>query len=252
MPAASLVQLAEADAFRPDLRLARREALWALKGLRDEPLPLFAAASAREQKTVSEIHEPALALRPMTAGREVVEDYGHVGLTLRNHPLSFLRADLARRRILTCREAMQARDGRWLEAAGLVLVRQRPGSAKGVMFLTMEDETGAANVVVWVKVFEKFRRVLLSSSMLAVRGKIQREGEVVHLVAHQLTNLSGELASVGNRETPFPHPHGRGDEAHHGGPGIDPRSLPKGFRPRDLVDPTLKVDPIKVKTRDFR
>jgi error-prone DNA polymerase len=251
VPAASLVQLAEADAFRPDLGLARREALWALKGLRDEPLPLFAAASAREQKTVSEIHEPTLTLRPMTTGREVVEDYGHVGLTLRDHPLSFLRADLARRRIVTCREAMQARDGRWLEAAGLVLVRQRPGSAKGVMFVTMEDETGAANVVVWVKVFEKFRRVLLSSSMLAVRGKIQREGEVVHLVANQLTDLSGELASVGNRDTPFPLPHGRGDETRHGGPGLDPRSLPKGFRPRDM-DPTLRVDPIKVKTRDFR
>ncbi|RWG34975.1 error-prone DNA polymerase [Mesorhizobium sp.] len=252
VPAVSLVQLAEADAFRPDLRLARREALWALKGLRDEPLPLFAAASAREQKTVSEIHEPALTLRPMTAGREVVEDYGHVGLTLRNHPLSFLRADLARRRIVTCREAMRARDGRWLEAAGLVLVRQRPGSAKGVMFLTMEDETGAANVVVWVKVFEKFRRVLLSSSMLAVRGKIQREGEVVHLVAHQLTDLSGELASVGNRETPFPLPHGRGDEAHHGAPGIDPRALSKAFRPRDMVDATQQTGNIKVKTRDFR
>ncbi|ESY22242.1 MULTISPECIES: error-prone DNA polymerase [unclassified Mesorhizobium] len=252
VPSASLVQLAEADAFRPDLGLARREALWALKGLRDEPLPLFAAASAHEQRTVSEIHEPALTLRPMTAGREVVEDYGHVGLTLRNHPLSFLRADLIRRRIVSCSEAMQARDGRWLEAAGLVLVRQRPGSAKGVMFLTMEDETGAANVVVWVKVFEKFRRVLLSSSMLSVRGKIQREGEVVHLVAHSLTDLSGELASVGNREAPFPLPHGRGDEAHHRGPGIDPRSLPKGLRPRDLVDPTLQVEPIKVKTRDFR
>jgi error-prone DNA polymerase len=252
VPAASLVQLAEADAFRPALGLARREALWALKGLRDEPLPLFAAASTRGQQTVSEIHEPALALRPMTAGREVVEDYGHVGLTLRNHPLSFLRADLARRRIVTCREAMQARDGRWLEAAGLVLVRQRPGSAKGVMFLTMEDETGAANVVVWVKVFDKFRRVLLSSSMLAVRGRIQREGDVVHLVAHSLTDLSGELASVGNREAPFPRPHGRGDEAHHGGPDLDPRSLPKGFKPRDMVDPTLQVESIRVKTRDFK
>jgi len=112
-------------------------------------------------------------------------------------------------------------------AAGLVLVRQRPGSAKGVMFLTMEDETGAANVVVWVKVFEKFRRVLLASAMLGVRGRIQREGEVVHLVAHELTDLSAELASVGNRDAPFPLPHGRGDEAHHGGSGIDPRGMPK-------------------------
>lgn len=89
---------------------------------------------------------------------------------------------------------MQARDRSWLEAAGLVLVRQRLGSAKGLMFLTVEDETGAANVVVWVKVFEKFRRVLLSSAMLGVRGRIQREGEVVHLVSHQLTDLSAELA----------------------------------------------------------
>lgn len=120
------------------------------------------------------------------------------------------------------------------------------------MFLTMEDETGAANVVVWVKVFDKFRRVLLSSSMLGVRGRIQREGDVVHLVAHQLTDLSSELATVGNRDMPFPLSHGPGDEAHHGAPGLDPRSLPKGFRPRDLVDPTLKVEPISVKTRDFR
>jgi error-prone DNA polymerase len=249
VPAASLVQLAEADAFLPDLNLARRDALWAIKALRDEPLPLFAAATSREQQTVPEIHEPAIALRPMAAGREVVEDYGHVGLTLRSHPISFLRADLGRRRIVTCQEAMQARDKRWLEAAGLVLVRQRPGSAKGVMFLTMEDETGAANVVVWVKVFEKFRRVLLSSAMLGVRGRIQREGEVVHLVAHELTDLSGELASVGNREAPFPLPHGRGDEAHHGAPGVDPRSLPKG---RNIVDPFEHIDRIKVKTRDFR
>ncbi|MER8376670.1 error-prone DNA polymerase [Mesorhizobium sp. M1406] len=249
VPAASLVQLAEADAFLPDLNLARRDALWAIKALRDEPLPLFAAATSREHKTVTEIHEPAITLKPMTAGREVVEDYGHVGLTLRSHPVSFLRADLRRRRIVTCEEAMQARDKRWLEAAGLVLVRQRPGSAKGVMFLTMEDETGAANVVVWVKIFEKFRRVLLSSAMLSVRGRIQREGEVVHLVAHELTDLSAELASVGNRDTPFPLPHGRGDEAHHGGWGIDPRGMPKT---REIVDSYEHIDRIKVKTRDFR
>jgi error-prone DNA polymerase len=252
VPAASLVQLAEADALRLSLGLARREALWSLKGLHDDPLPLFAAASQRERRTIVERVEPAVTLRPMAAGREVVEDYGHVGLTLRQHPVSFLREGLNQRRIVTCAEAMAARDGRWLEVAGLVLVRQRPGSAKGVMFLTMEDETGAANVVVWVKVFEKFRRVLLSSSMLGVRGRIQREGEVVHLVAHQLTDLSAALATAGNENTAFPLPHGRGDEAHHGAPGIDPRSLPKGFRPRDLVDPTLKVEPIRVKTRDFR
>src|SRR3984893_12645181 len=124
--AAALVQLGEADAFRPSLKLARREALWGIKALRDEPLPLFAAASAREAKTVPELREPAVVLRPMTAGGEVVEDYGHVGLTLRSHPVSFLREDLRRQRIVTCAEAMQASGGRWLETAGLVLVRQMP------------------------------------------------------------------------------------------------------------------------------
>lgn len=130
MPQAALVQLAEADAFRPALGLARREALWAIKALRDEPLPLFAAASVREAEIVPEIDEPAVALRPMTAGGEVVEDYRHIGLSLRSHPLSFLREDLRRRRIVPCAEAMEARDGRWLDTAGIVLVRQRPGSAK--------------------------------------------------------------------------------------------------------------------------
>ena len=188
----------------------------------------------------------------MTAGGEVVEDYGHVGLTLRNHPVSFLRADLRRQRIVTCAEAMQARDGRWLQTAGLVLVRQMPGSAKGVMFITIEDETGIANLVIWPKLYERQRRVILSAGMMAVHGRIQREGEVVHLVAHRVTDLSRALASVGDRDAAFPLPHGRGDELHHGSPGLDPRSLPKGPKPRDIYDPYGHIDQIKVKTRDFR
>jgi error-prone DNA polymerase len=252
VPAAALVHLADADAFRPAFGLPRRDAMWAIKALRDEPLPLFAAAAAREARTVPEIHEPAVALRPMKAGGEVVEDYGHVGLTLRAHPLSFLRADLARRRIVTCTEAMAARDGRWLEAAGLVLVRQMPGSAKGVMFITIEDETGIANLVIWPQVFEQHRRVVLSAGLLSVRGRIRREGEVVHLVARHLSDLSGELASVGERDDAFPLPHGRGDELHHGSPTPDRRGLPKGPQPRNIVDPYGHIDQIRVKTRDFR
>jgi error-prone DNA polymerase len=215
-------------------------------------LPLFAAASARENKPVPEVHEPSVALRPMSAGGEVVEDYGHVGLTLRDHPVAFLREDLRRRRIITCTEAMQSRDGRWVETAGLVLVRQMPGSAKGVMFITIEDESGIANLVIWPTVFEKQRRIILSTGMMAVYGRIQREGDVVHLVAHRLTDLSPELASVGDRDAAFPLPHGRGDEFHHGSPGIDPRILPKGPKPRDIYDPYGHIDQIKVKTRDFR
>ncbi len=253
VPSVALVQLGEADAFRPALGLARREALWAIKALRDEPLPLFAAATAREAAPVAEIDEPAVALRPMTAGSEVVEDYGHVELTLRRHPIAFLRDDLRKRRIVTCSDAMQTRDGRWLEAAGLVLVRQRPGSAKGVMFITLEDETGIGNLVVWPQVFENFRRTVMTASMMTVRGRIQREGDVVHLVAHQLTDLSAELATVGSRDAAFPLPHGRGDEFHHGSPTPDPRDLPpKGLRPRDIYIPDLHLDAIKVRTRDFR
>ena len=238
VPVAALARIAEADAFRPALGLARREALWAIRGLRDEELPLFAAASAREGALVAEVNEPAVALRPMAAGREVVEDYARTGLTLRRHPVAFLRADLAKRRIVSCAEAMGSRDRRWLEAAGIILVRQRPGSAKGVLFITLEDETGIANVVVWQKVFERYRRVILSSSMIAVTGRIQREGEVVHLVAHRITGLSRELVSVGERDEAFPLPHGRGDEFRHGAPE-------SGGRGRRGVG-------ISVKSRDFR
>lgn len=134
---------AEAEAFRPALGLARREALWSLKGLRDEPLPLFAAASAKAKETVTELDEPAVQVRSMTDGSEVVADYSHTGLSLRSHPVSFLRADLTRHRIICCSDEMQAPDRRWVEAAGLVLVRQRPDSAKGVKFIIMEDETAS-------------------------------------------------------------------------------------------------------------
>ena len=184
VPSAALLQLAEADAFRPTLGLARREALWAMKALRYEPLPLFAAAARRDAEPVAELDEQSAILRPLAAGGEVVEDYQHVGLTFRAHPVSFLRADLTRRRMPPCQSAMNARDGRWVTVAGLVLVRQRPGSAKGVMFITLEDETGIANLLIWAQTFEKYRRIVLSAGMMAVKGRIQREGEVVHLVAY--------------------------------------------------------------------
>ena len=212
-------------------------------------MPLFAAAAMREAGVVPEQSEPTVTLRPMTSGREVVEDYSHLGLTLRAHPVSFLRAELAGRRVITCAEAVASRDRRWVHVAGLVLVRQRPGSAKGVMFITLEDETAVANLVVWTKVFERFRRVVLGSGMIGVKGRIQREGEVVHIVAHELIDLSTELASVGSGENAFPLPHGRGDEFHRGSPAPDPRGMPK---PRDMFDPYGHIDEIKVKTRDFR
>ena len=197
---------------------------------------------------IEELQEPDVNLLPMTAGGEVVQDYGHVGLTLRDHPMSFLRQDLARRRIVTCAETLKTNDGRWLEVAGLVLVRQRPGSAKGVIFMTLEDETGIANAVVWVKTFEKYRRVILSAGMVGIYGKLQREGEVVHVVAHRITDLSDVLRSVGERDKPFPLPHGRGDEFHHGIPTTRDR---RGLPPRPALQES-DDDHITVKGRNFQ
>ncbi len=143
---------------------------------------------------------------------------------------------------------MEACDGKWLKAAGPVLVRRRPGSAKGVMFITIEDGSGVANLVVWVKTFEKFRRVVLAAGMVGVYGKVQREGAIVHLVAHKLMDLSAELAGVGETDSAFPIPHGRGDEFRHGSPAPDPRGI---LNPWDIWDPTKYIEQIRVKTRDF-
>ena len=131
-----------------------------------------------------------------------------------------------------------------------MLVRQKPGSAKGVMFITIEDETGIANLVIWPDLYEKQRRIILSSGMMAVYGRIQREGEVVHLVAHRLTDLSAELASVGDRDAAFPVPHGQGGQAKTGG-GADPCETLSRKAP-ELYIPDVNIDRIKVKTRDFR
>ncbi|MBX5204172.1 error-prone DNA polymerase [Rhizobium sp. NZLR1] len=241
VPAASLVELAEGDAFLPSLGLQRRDAFWAIKALRDEPLPLFAAASERESKSIAEQREPDVALRQMTDGHNVIQDYSHTGLTLRQHPIAFLRKDLTARSIVTCEEAMSARDGRWLMTAGLVLVRQKPGSAKGVMFLTIEDETGPANVVVWPKLFERRRRVVLGSSMMAINGRIQREGEVVHLVAQQLFDLSGDLSALADRDEAFKLPTGRGDEFAHGSPGSPDARDRAAVKTRDIYVPLCRI-----------
>jgi len=251
VPAAALEKLAEADAFLPSLKLERRQVQWDIKALRDEPLELWAAAAEREAGTIPELQEPAVTLKSMTQGREVVEDYSHTGVTLRQHPVSFLRRELAAKSIVTCAEAMGQRDGRWLMTAGLVLVRQRPGSAKGVMFLTLEDETGIVNAVVWPSLFERQRRILMGASMMAINGKIQREGEVVHLVAQRLFDLSPNLAGIGATEGEFRLPHGRGDQVKHGG-GPDPRDNPKAaVQARDIYIPDLHVDTLKVKSRNF-
>ncbi|HEX2887778.1 OB-fold nucleic acid binding domain-containing protein, partial [Vineibacter terrae] len=253
VPVAALTRLASADAFRESLGLQRRETLWAIRALRDGQLPLFAAVPEKH-RLAPEAIEPPVTLRPMTSGREVVEDYGHIGMTLRQHPVSFLRAALSEMDIVPCRHLLTTHDGQRLTAAGVVLVRQRPGSANGVMFITVEDETGAANIVVWPDLFERQRRIVMSAGMLGVRGKIQREGDVIHLVATRLIDLTSLLRSVGEREATaaFPLPHGRGDEAKTGGPRPDSRDH-HWRKPRDIYVPDLRIKPsIRVRPRDFR
>jgi error-prone DNA polymerase len=240
IPISALERLAEADAFQV-LGLDRRQALWTIRGLSDTRLPLFDTVPAEPDA------EPSVALAPMTAGRQVVEDYRSTGLSLRNHPVSFLRRDLAQRRILRCADLATTRDGKRVEVAGIILVRQRPGSARGVLFVTIEDETGHANLILWPSVFEKQRSLVLSARMIACRGKLQRENEVIHVIAEHLTDLSGLLRDVGQRDEPFPMPHGRGDEVRHGGT-TDPRET-------TVVVPDLRIitgKGIKVPTRDFR
>ncbi len=171
--------------------------------------------------------EPSVDLRALPAGGEVVKDYGTVGLSLRRHPLAFLRGELDRLGVKTCRAATTQKDKTPAVVAGMVLVRQQPGTASGVVFMTLEDETGIANVVIWNRLYEAARRTILASRMIKVTGQIQREGEVVHLVAHSLEDLTPLLNSVGGRDEPFRMPAARGDEFHNGEPGPDPRTLKK-------------------------
>jgi len=243
LPVSILQRLAEADAFQT-LGLDRRTALWTIRGLSDSRLPLFDTAPAEPDA------EPQVDLVAMTAGRQVVEDYRSTGLSLRCHPVSFLRDDLAARRIVRCADLATLRDGSQVEVAGIVLVRQRPGSARGVLFVTIEDETGHANLILWPSVFEAQRRLVLSASMIACWGKLQREGEVIHVIAQHLTDLSALLRSVSDRDDDFPLPHGRGDDTRLGDiPPLHEDAVPQA---RDIYVRDLRGPVIKVATRDFR
>ncbi|WP_140987139.1 error-prone DNA polymerase [Asticcacaulis tiandongensis] len=211
-PSITLRKLAKADAFKPSLNLSRRDALFAIRSMSDEPLPLFDALDGEGDL----FNEPEVTLKPMTEGAEVVEDYNHIGLTLGKHPVSFIRDDLTVRGITSCAEAKALPDGRSVSVAGMVLVRQKPGSANGVMFITLEDETSDCNVIVWEKVAQAHKSAIHGSTFIQVNGHIQKEGEVVHLIARSLYDLSPMLARVGQRDTPLHPPKQPGDEFYSG------------------------------------
>jgi error-prone DNA polymerase len=210
-PVGVLERLANADAFR-SMGLDRRAALWAVKGLAGGALqagPKRATSALAPILTQGEtgdlFDEPRVALPATTLGEHVVEDYAAIGLSLKAHPIAFFREGLMRRGVLTSEAHWAERlAGRRVSVAGLVLVRQRPGTAKGVIFLTLEDETGIVNVVVWPKVFERNRRIVMTSQFLQVRGKIEREGLVIHVVAEQLIDLTHELRALGEGTAGMP------------------------------------------------
>jgi error-prone DNA polymerase len=191
LPPAVLHRLADADAFG-SLGLSRRDALWALRAFRrtgdKDDLPLFARAILPDR-------EPDAALPVMPVGEEVVEDYRHLHLSLKSHPLAFLRRDLKRRNIRKCEELSEIESGKRVTVAGLVLVRQRPGSAQTI-FMTLEDETGIANAIVWPQVFEAFRGVVMGARLVAVTGKLQNESSVVHVIAEGLDDLTPMLGVI--------------------------------------------------------
>jgi error-prone DNA polymerase len=210
-PVGVLERLADADAFR-STGLDRRAALWAVKGLNGGALragarrATAAASPVRSWPGSADLFdEQPVALPPASLGEHVVADYAALGLSLKAHPVAFFRKALSVRGILTSARHWDNRlAGRRVTVAGLVLVRQRPGTAKGTIFLTLEDETGIVNVVVWPKVFERCRRVVMTAQFLAVRGKIQREGLVIHVVAEVLIDLTSELSTLGTGEARHP------------------------------------------------
>jgi error-prone DNA polymerase len=192
LPKRALILLADADAFR-SIGLDRRAALWAVRRLPDDvPLPLFEIATAREQPD-----EDARPLPLMPLPEQVVADYQTIRLSLKGHPMEFLRAMFTKERVVSCAEVSHVNDKRRVRCAGVVLVRQRPGSAKGVVFMTLEDETGIANIVVWPKVMEHFRKEVMGARLILVEGTIQSSPEkVVHLVAERLFDRSSDLVHL--------------------------------------------------------
>jgi error-prone DNA polymerase len=193
----ALEKLARADAFG-SMTLARRPALWAVKGLSDAPPPPLFRASPGGLDTAppEDAAQPLLPL--MTPGEEVADDYRSLRLSLKAHPAGVLRPLLAARRYDPCIDADGVTHGRRIRLAGLVTARQRPGTAKGVIFLTLEDETATVNLIVWPHVFETFRRPVLGSRLLGVAGEVQRAGAVVHVIVHQAEDLADVLLTLDN------------------------------------------------------
>ena len=192
LPARALRLLADADALG-SIALNRRAALWDVRRTHDDVLPLFAAANARELG-----EEPDVTLRAMHLSEEVAADYQMIRLSLKGHPMAFLRDAFAGEGVSTCAETSAARNGARVKTAGVVLVRQRPGKGNAI-FVTIEDETGITNIVIWARLFEAQRRQVMASRLMLVEGEVQRSPEgVIHLMATRIHDRTPELSRLSN------------------------------------------------------
>ncbi len=226
-------RLASADAFG-SLALTRRQALWDARSLFAAPdLPLFTHADARAEG--AEKGRAVLPLMPLS--EEVVADYQTTRLSLKAHPVAFLRASLAERGFVRACDLRSAKFRSMVQVAGVVLVRQRPGSAKGVCFITLEDETGVINLVVWPDLKEKQRRVMMGSRLMEVRGRVEYDDEVIHVIAHHMTDATHQLHRLS--DDLLQAPLARADHCNNPLPGRNPLKdggLEGGVCPRDLID----------------
>jgi error-prone DNA polymerase len=231
----ALEKLAAADAFR-SLGMDRRAALWEVKALaKAKPLPLFAFAEAREQGS-----DQAIRLPEMPLSEHVVHDYQTIKLSLKAHPMSFLRDLCARQRVTDNLKLRTLRNGSAVTVAGVVLIRQRPGTAKGVVFLTLEDEFGVCNAVVWPQVLETYRSIVMGARLMLIRGRIQRVEDIIHVVATRIEDKTSWLMLLTEDGAVLANPLARADEVVR--PGHDRRD-PAMRHPRNM-----RVIP---KSRDF-
>ena len=264
---AHIERLASADAFQ-SLNLPRRQALWDARSLIASPdLPLFRAAAERDEGA----EKAHTRLPTMPLSEEVVADYQTTRLSLKAHPMAFLRADLAERGFVRACDLRARKFRSMVQVAGVVLIRQRPGSAKGVCFITLEDETGVVNLVVWPDLKEKQRKVVMGSRLMEVRGRVEYDDEVIHVIAHHMTDASHQLSRLSDDElnyqlaradhvnNPLPS-SGSGGKANPRDDlrsGADDPAHQGAIRPRDLIDelPATGGHPRNVriipKSRDF-
>ncbi|MCH9808363.1 MAG: error-prone DNA polymerase [Alphaproteobacteria bacterium] len=245
---AALEKLAAADAFR-SIDLDRRQGLWEVKAIGPpEGLPLFGWAETREEGGEEEVLLPQMAL-----SEHVVNDYQTLRLSLKAHPMQFLRAKLSAEKVVSCDELRGLKDGRWVRVAGVVLVRQRPGSAKGVVFMTLEDETGIANAVIWAKTLERHRKVVMGARLVLIEGQVQRHEDIIHVVSRRLFDRSGMLMHLSEQAEDLRMPIANADEVLRSDPGSARGSMASAGRqtahPRWAGHP--RNERIIPKSRDF-